>query len=70
AGFANFKTLPFPQQCYPTGWWSCTLARKAGGFEFREADAKGKRFDSKYYNAGIHHGALSTPAFVAQALGE
>ncbi|MGO4259855.1 polyamine aminopropyltransferase [Lysobacter sp. TAB13] len=70
AGFATFKTLPFPQPCYPTGWWSCTLARKAGGFEFREADAKGKRFDSKYYNAGIHHGALSTPAFVAQALGE
>jgi spermidine synthase len=71
AGFTTFATLPFPQPCYPTGWWSCTLARKsAGGFEFREADAKAKTFDSKYYNAGIHHGALSTPAFVAQALGE
>ena len=25
AGFASFQTLPFPQPCYPTGWWSCTL---------------------------------------------
>lgn len=30
AGFTTFKTLPFPQPCYPTGWWSCTLARKSG----------------------------------------
>jgi len=22
AGFQSFKTLPFPQPCYPTGWWS------------------------------------------------
>ena len=49
---------------------SCTLARKAGGFEFRQDDAQAKGFATKYYNAGIHHGALSTPAFVAQALGE
>ena len=28
AGFSSFKTLPFPQPCYPTGWWSVTLARK------------------------------------------
>ncbi|MCM2336144.1 MAG: polyamine aminopropyltransferase, partial [Pseudomonas sp.] len=25
AGFTTFKTLPFPQPCYPTGWWSVTL---------------------------------------------
>ena len=37
AGFSPFKTLPFPQPCYPTGWWSCTLARKGGGFDFDEA---------------------------------
>ena len=30
AGFTTFRTLPFPQPCYPTGWWSCTLARKGG----------------------------------------
>ncbi len=26
AGFSNVQTLPFPQVCYPTGWWSATLA--------------------------------------------
>jgi spermidine synthase len=75
AGFASFQTLPFPQPCYPTGWWSCTLARKSvdarpGGFDFREADARAKPFDSKYYSADIHKGAATLPPFVAAALGE
>ena len=70
AGFTSFKTLPFPQPCYPTGWWSCTLARKGQGFDFREADARAKAFDSKYYSAGIHKGAQTLPPFVAAALGE
>ena len=38
AGFEGMRTLPFPQPCYPTGWWSVTLARKAGGFDFRDGD--------------------------------
>jgi spermidine synthase len=70
AGFTTFKTLPFPQPCYPTGWWSCTLAKKAGGFEFRESDARAKAFDTRYYIAEIHRGALTAPPFVAAALGE
>lgn len=70
AGFSAFKTLPFPQPCYPTGWWSCTLAKKSGGFEFREADARVMGFDSKYYSADIHRGALIAPPFVAAALGD
>jgi spermidine synthase len=68
AGFSTFATLPFPQPCYPTGWWSCTLARKSGGFAFREADAGAAPFDRKYYSAEIHRGALSLPPFVAAAL--
>jgi spermidine synthase len=70
AGFAEFATLPFPQPCYPTGWWSCTLARKpgAGGFGFRQADAEGRAFATRYYSPGIHQGALATPPFVATAL--
>ena len=68
AGFAAFQTLPFPQPCYPTGWWSCTLARKAGGFDFRVGDARAKAFDSKYYSADIHAGAMALPPFVAAAL--
>jgi spermidine synthase len=72
AGFAVFKTLPFPQPCYPTGWWSCTLARKPGtdaGFGFREDAARAKAFPTRYYSADVHRGALATPPFVAEALG-
>ena len=70
AGFNSFQTLPFPQPCYPTGWWSATFARKSGGFDFREADARAKRFKTKYYSADIHKGAQHLPPFVAEALGE
>ncbi len=68
AGFSTFATLPFPQPCYPTGWWSCTLARKSGGFTFRDADASAAPFERKYYSADIHRGALTLPPFVAAAL--
>lgn len=75
AGFTAFKTLPFPQPCYPTGWWSVTMARKhadgkQGGFDFRQGDAAGKNFDTLYYSAPLHTGALVAPPFVARALGE
>jgi spermidine synthase len=69
AGFDSFQTLPFPQPCYPSGWWSCTLARKDGrGFDFREADAAAKAFRTKYYSADIHRAAQVLPPFVAEAL--
>ncbi|AXA84880.1 polyamine aminopropyltransferase [Lysobacter oculi] len=70
AGFDSFQTLPFPQPCYPTGWWSVTMARKNGNgdFGFREADARGKAFDTLYYSADIHAGARHLPPFVAKAL--
>ncbi len=68
AGFTRFATLPFPQPCYPTGWWSCTLARKSQGFGFREGDAQAAAFARKYYSADIHRGALTPPPFVAAAL--
>jgi spermidine synthase len=72
AGFTAFKTLPFPQPCYPTGWWSCTLARKpgGGGFGYREADARAAALPTRYYSADVHRGALATPPFVAAALGD
>ena len=69
AGFGACATLPFPQPSYPTGWWSCTLARKgtddfAG---FRAADATARPFTTRYYNAGVHRAALSAPEFLVQA---
>ena len=68
-GFSAIRTLPFPQPCYPTGWWSCTLARKGGDLTtFRERDAANKPFATRYYNADIHHAALAQPEFMRAAL--
>ena len=68
-GFTATRTLPFPQPCYPTGWWSTTLASKGGALDaFREADARAKPFATRYYNADIHRAALAQPEFMRQAL--
>ena len=70
AGFKNFRTLPFPQPCYPTGWWSATIASKSSCdlTKFRDADAGAKSFATKYYNLGIHQGALTMPEFMKTEL--
>jgi len=70
AGFVAFQTLPFPQPCYPSGWWSVTIAAKQAYFKFsfRQEDAASKPFTTQYYNALIHQGAQVLPPFVAQAL--
>jgi spermidine synthase len=71
AGFAAVRTLPFPQPCYPTGWWSCTMARKGGEFAgFRERGAQSKSFATRYYNVDIHRAALVLPEFMREALGD
>ena len=71
AGFGTVRTLPFPQPCYPTGWWSCTLARKNGELtSFRERGAATKHFETRYYNVDIHRAALVMPEFMKQELGE
>ena len=59
---------PFSTQCITHGFG--TLARKGQGFDFREADARAKPFETLYYTADIHKGAQSLPPFVAKALGE
>ena len=70
AGFKNFRTLPFPQPCYPTGWWSATIASKSSCdlTKFRDADANAKTFATKYYNLGIHQGALMMPELMKTQL--
>jgi spermidine synthase len=77
AGFHDFRVLPFPQPCYPTGWWSCLIASASNSeagqqprdlTSFREAHARAKSFATKYYTADIHRGALAMPPFVAEAL--
>lgn len=68
AGFDDVRTLTFPQPCYPSGWWSATLARKGARLEgFRAAEAA--RLDGlRYYSAEMHRAAFALPPFLLAAL--
>ena len=69
AGFDALQTLLFPQMVYPSGWWTCTLARKGAAFNgFREADAAQAPFSTDYYNAEVHKAASAWPNFMKKAL--
>ena len=72
AGFHALRTLTFPQPCYPSGWWSATLARKGAAdlSSFRERGAATKTFPTHYYNAETHKAALAMPEFLREALGD
>jgi spermidine synthase len=70
AGFTDTATLPFPQPCYPSGWWSATMAGKHGDVRsFRMTEAAEKTFATRYYNAAIHQGALAPPEFFGSSDG-
>lgn len=69
AGYNQVKTLPFPQPCYPSGWWSCTMAGK--GVELdkpRLNDISNKSFETIYYNREIHEAALAQPEYMKNQL--
>lgn len=69
AGFADVRTLTFPQPIYPSGWWSATLARKEARIEgFREHDAAALA-GLRYYTPAIHRAAFALPAFLERSLG-
>lgn len=69
AGFDATRTLCFPQTIYPSGWWSATMAGKGVALDrFRIDDARAKPFETQYYNAEIHQGALAMPEFMRRAL--
>ncbi|CAM3689613.1 polyamine aminopropyltransferase [Rheinheimera salexigens] len=68
-GFSALQTLLFPQMVYPSGWWTCTLARKEGQFTgFRESDAEQANFNTEYYNVEVHKAASAWPNFMKKAL--
>jgi len=68
AGFADARTLFFPQPIYPSGWWSATIGRKGAPIErFREADVERRTFETRYYNADIHRAAFAAPEFFRRA---
>lgn len=69
AGFNDVKTLFFPQPCYPSGWWSATMAAKTPlADRFREADARARGFETSYYNADMHKAAFTAPEFFSKGL--
>ena len=70
AGFGDMRTLGFPQPCYPSGWWSVTLAVKGHSLldDFRYQEALSKLFTTRYYTADIHRGALCEPPFLQATL--
>jgi spermidine synthase len=71
AGFADARTLFFPQPIYPSGWWSATMASTDLSLaDFRVEDARRKEFDTVYYNAEIHRASLAQPEFFRRALAQ
>jgi spermidine synthase len=71
AGFSAVQTLQFPQLCYPSGWWTATMAMKGGDLKaFKSQAAKEKSFTTKYYNEAIHEAAFAQPSFVKVVLDE
>ena len=68
AGFLSTDLIHFPQPCYPTGWWSATVASKTGRLSFiREKSAKHPEFETQYYNHSMHLACLSIPQFIKKA---
>ena len=62
AGFSQTRTLFFPQPCYPSGWWSATMASTQTILsQFRQIDAMNRNFHTHYYNEQTHQGALALP---------
>jgi len=69
AGFSDLQLHQFQQVCYPTGWWSCTIAAKDGAINFaRQAAAEQMAFPTQYYNAAIHTGSAALPQFLKELL--
>lgn len=69
AGFDNLLTQAFPQPVYPSGWWSATLASKAGDLtHFRRDQALWERLGTQYYQFDLHQALLSPPPFMQKAL--
>jgi len=66
AGYTSTHTLEFPQSCYPTGWWSCTMAGKNN-------DLKSPRelpitISTQFYTSESHRGGLVLRPFIKKFL--
>ena len=66
AGYLNTHTFEFPQSCYPTGWWSCTLAGNNNDLKtIRTLDTS---VPTKYYTTDSHRGGLTMRPFMQAAI--
>ncbi len=61
-GFRSTDWLHFPQSCYPSGWWSTTVARKGGQLKL-PYPPETINLKTRFYNREIHQAALAKPAF-------
>lgn len=69
AGYADVKTLQFPQPVYPSGWWSATMARKGEPISgFRDKAVDNQSFTTKYYCEEMHRAAFVMPPFFLEAV--
>lgn len=66
AGFKQTMLLTFPEPCYPSGWWSATLAVNDKLSPVRFDDITAKTFSTQYYNAAIHQSAFAMPEFLTR----
>lgn len=65
AGFSEVITMQFPQPCYPSGWWTATMAIKNGDIHaFREAAVAARALNTKYYNENIHKASRMLPSMM------
>ncbi len=67
AGFDAVRHVFFPQPCYPSGWWSATMARRDGDLNRFRASAADE-VDTRYYHAAIHRSALVAPRDIARQI--
>lgn len=68
-GFSQQQTLLFPKPIYPSGYWSCTMATKAGDFRlFRGEDAAALAPELQYYNTDMHQLSSKLPNFLSKKL--
>ena len=71
AGYADVKTLQFPQPVYPSGWWSATMASKESSITgFRDQVASSRSFRTRYYSEQIHTAAFVMPPFFLDAVSQ
>lgn len=69
AGFDQTKTIDFPQPCYPSGWWSATMAGKENSLtEIRLSDIASRPFKTTYFNESIAKATYSCPQFLSELI--